>query len=94
MRFYKLLNRMSFDTEVRRDERRDTGWPIEPSIALLAREAEDHCVSASAIDQLSFHALQAEPSEMSFRYLVRGTCLHERDIRASREALLLECLAD
>src|SRR5690348_14880837 len=57
MRFYKLLNRMSFDTEFCRHQRCDARRPIDPRIAFLAREAEDHCGGASAIDQLSFHAL-------------------------------------
>ena len=94
MRLQNLLHRMRLHAEFGRHQRGDPRRPVDPGVALLARQAEHHRRGAGAIDQFALHALQPQPREMCLGDLVRGARLNEGDVAARRQTLFLQRLAD
>ena len=84
---------MRLDAELGRHQGRDPRRPVDPGIALLARQSEHQRSCLGAIDQFASAFLQPQPRQMRLGDLMRGARLDERQIAAGRKALLLQRLA-
>jgi hypothetical protein len=65
------------DPELGRDHRRHPRRPVDPGIALVPGEPEHLRHGLGPVDQLTFHALQANPPLLGFEHLVRSPRLYE-----------------
>lgn len=99
MRLQHLLHLMGSDAvgrgcgELGRHQGGNSRGPIDPRIALLARQPEHQRGRLGSIDDFIAAFLQLQPRQMCLGDLVRGSCLDKRDAAARRQALFLQGVA-
>jgi hypothetical protein len=77
-----LFHGMRLGPEFGGDVSGHAGRPVQPGVAFTPRQIEDYRRRPGAFNDLAFHLLQPHAGGPGLHYLVRHTCLDEKDLAA------------